>query len=348
MPSPSGAEAEAVGALRRAVAGRPLRSEVDGAGSLHLSYGDGPKRLLLLGHVDTVSGGPAVHDDGTWLHGRGSVDAKGPLCAAVAALIGTAEEGSLGPDWTVHLVAAVGEEAPGSPGARRLLDDSGPPDAMIVLEPSGWDAVTLGYKGHLRARLRCDRPSAHSAGPAASAADRVVRAAAALLSALDDEGADGPAESGAFGRLTGTVTSLRHAHDGAVETAEATLGLRLPPDRPPEAVRAWLAERLAGSEVRCAVDDAVPAVRGPADGPLARAFRVAIRGAGGRPRRVVKTGTSDWNVVARRWTVPALAYGPGDAAYDHTPDERIAWSDYDAGVRVLRTALARITDGGAA
>ncbi|MEX2501904.1 MAG: M20/M25/M40 family metallo-hydrolase [Trueperaceae bacterium] len=344
-PSPSGSEAAAVAALQRGLAERAVRTRVDAAGNLHVRAGTGPKRLLLLGHVDTVPGALPVRDDGDTLHGRGTVDAKGPLCAAAAALADLAESDAIGGDWTVHLVAAVGEEAPGSPGATRLLHDLDAPDAMIVLEPSGWDAVTLGYKGHLRARLTCERPSAHAAGPDPSAGDRLVRTVARLLDEIDRSE---PADEGAFARLTATVTDLRHQHDGVTARASATLGVRLPVHRPPDAAGAWLRERLEGSGVRMQVDDGVAAVRGPADGPLTRAFRVAIRTAGGRPRRIVKTGTSDWNVVARRWAVPALAYGPGDSALDHAPNERIAWSEVDAATYVLRTAIARITANGVA
>jgi LysW-gamma-L-lysine carboxypeptidase len=57
---------------------------------------------------------------------------------------------------------------------------------------------------------------------------------------------------------------------------------------------------------------------------------------------VVKTGTSDWNVVAERWSVPALAYGPGDAALDHTPNEHLDLASYDAAVSVLVSVLDRL------
>jgi LysW-gamma-L-lysine carboxypeptidase len=48
-------------------------------------------------------------------------------------------------------------------------------------------------------------------------------------------------------------------------------------------------------------------------------FLRAIRAAGGEPRFTVKLGTSDMSVVGPRWRCSILAYGPGDAALDHTP-----------------------------
>jgi LysW-gamma-L-lysine carboxypeptidase len=54
---------------------------------------------------------------------------------------------------------------------------------------------------------------------------------------------------------------------------------------------------------------------------------------------VSKTGTSDMNVVGPAWTCPICAYGPGDSAFDHTPQEGISLSEYLRSIQVLRSAL---------
>jgi len=78
--------------------------------------------------------------------------------------------------------------------------------------------------------------------------------------------------------------------------------------------------------------------------PLVRAFLRAIRGAGEKPRFVVKTGTSDMNVVAPVWGCPVLAYGPGDSSLDHTPDEHIDLTEYLRAIEVLKTALEHLIE----
>jgi len=65
----------------------------------------------------------------------------------------------------------------------------------------------------------------------------------------------------------------------------------------------------------------------------------AIRQAGGEPSFTLKSGTSDMNVVAPVWGTPILAYGPGDSALDHTPDEHILVSEYLRAVDVLEAVL---------
>jgi LysW-gamma-L-lysine carboxypeptidase len=337
-PSPSGAEAAVASLLAGALRHRVDAVELDAAGNLRVRHGHGPTRLLFLGHLDTVPGEIPVEERDGVLHGRGAVDAKGSLCAALAAVARASDAARDG--LTMEVVGAVGEEAPGSVGARHLLSSSAEPDLLIVCEPSGWERVTLGYKGHLRLRLSCERPSGHAAGPEASAADRVVEAVAgfrAACAALNDD-----AETRAFDALQATVLALHHEHDGLSERAEATLGVRLPPAWPAQRLLASLGSSWRPGGVDVHVVESVDAVRGPKDGPLPRAFRSAIRAVGGQPGSVVKTGTSDWNVVAERWNVPALAYGPGDAALDHTPNEHLDLTAYDAAISVLVSVVDRL------
>jgi LysW-gamma-L-lysine carboxypeptidase len=45
------------------------------------------------------------------------------------------------------------------------------------------------------------------------------------------------------------------------------------------------------------------------------------------------------NIVAPVWGCPALVYGPGDSAYDHTPDEQISLDEYARAVQVLSVGL---------
>ena len=59
-----------------------------------------------------------------------------------------------------------------------------------------------------------------------------------------------------------------------------------------------------------------------------------------------KTGTADLNVLAPAWGCPALAYGPGDAALDHRPDEHIVLDEFASGIAVLEETLAQCAAAG--
>jgi LysW-gamma-L-lysine carboxypeptidase len=48
------------------------------------------------------------------------------------------------------------------------------------------------------------------------------------------------------------------------------------------------------------------------------------------------------NIVAPVWQCPAVVYGPGDSALDHTPDEHLNLDDYQKAVEVLSAALLNL------
>jgi LysW-gamma-L-lysine carboxypeptidase len=82
--------------------------------------------------------------------------------------------------------------------------------------------------------------------------------------------------------------------------------------------------------------------RSPKQTPLVPPFLRAIRAAGGSPRFTLKLGTSDMTIVGPAWQCPMVTYGPGDAALDHTPEERVSLEDYGRAIRVLRDVLVAL------
>ena len=80
--------------------------DVDAAGNVVAGWGDGAETIALVGHIDTVPGHIEVRRDGDLLHGRGAVDAKGPLAAAIAAVSRQPRDGAR----RFVIVGAVEEE----------------------------------------------------------------------------------------------------------------------------------------------------------------------------------------------------------------------------------------------
>ena len=90
-----------------------------------------------------------------------------------------------------------------------------------------------------------------------------------------------------------------------------------------------------------------PTWRGDSKNALVRSFLAAIRAqevADAKPAFLVKTGTSDMNVVGPAWRCPILAYGPGDSRLDHTPNEHVKLDEYWRAVLVLERALLGFAD----
>jgi len=350
IPSPPRREAAAVRFLADWLAARGLAAGPDAAGNLVATRGDGPRELLLLGHIDTFPGTVPVRREGDRLFGRGTVDAKGPLCAlAAAAAAVTPPTG-----WRITVVGAVEEESWTSRGARALLAgwDRPPPAAVVVGEPSRWDRLTLGYRGSVELLARLRAAFAHAAGRDRLPAERAVDLWHAVERFCDERNAGrGPRE---YDRYSAALRALRTRDDGAHGIADLRVNLRIPLGERLAAARHALRRHLDavvpsrddGAELRVRFRGGQEAFQAPRRTPLAAAFLRAIRAEQGAPRFVVKTGTADLTIVGPAWPgVPMAVYGPGDAALDHTPDEHVSLHEYTRALRVL-TRVVRDLAGG--
>ena len=334
IPSVSRGEADAVEWLVARMRERGFRSSVDAAGNAVGEIGEGPVHVVLLGHIDTVPGEIPVRVEDGELIGRGAVDAKGPLAAFVAA----ATEPVAGVKVTV--VGAVEEESPTSKGARYRATLASP-DWCVIGEPSGWDGVTVGYKGRLVIGVSLSRAARHGASPGPTVAEEALAFWSRLSHAAMQRGA-GARTARIDCRLEGMHAA---AGNGLVERAELRIGYRLPSgvttDELEDEARALADTHDGDAEVAIERIASEEPARTARTTPVATAFARAIVAAGGRPSFKEKSGTSDMNVLLPAWGCPMVAYGPGDARYDHTPIERLALEDYGRSIAVLRDVLRR-------
>jgi len=334
IPSLSDDEHAAVAELCRQMDARGFRAEIDSAGNAVGVIGSGERQIVLLGHIDTVPGQIPVRIENGELWGRGSVDAKGPLCTFVAAAAAAAPDLSV----TVTVVGAVGEERLGSPGARAVAAWDAP-DYCVIGEPSGWNAVCLGYRGTLGVHYHLRQPSRHTAGPGESAGEQAIAFWNAMGAELDALNTAASASTG----FTTIAPSLREMHSGGnglEDEAIMSIGLRLPPGVDTDHLQGRLRELAAPAVIE--VDGVQPGFRSPKQTPLVPPFLRAIRAVGGSPRFTLKLGTSDMTVVGPVWNCPMVTYGPGDASLDHTPQERIDLDHYGRAIRVLRDVLVSL------
>jgi LysW-gamma-L-lysine carboxypeptidase len=333
-PSLSGQEAAAVQMMVEQMTAFGWEAFVDESGSAVGCVGtDGPL-VVLLGHIDTVPGEIPVRIVDGKLYGRGAVDAKGPLATFVWAARQAELAGTL--RCRLIIIGATEEEAASSRGAHAARDRYRP-DFCIIGEPSGWDRVTLGYKGRLLAHYRYHQPVAHSAGEQRAAPEVMV----AFWHAVEDYCQTVNAErERLFDQLIPSLRRVSSGSDGITEWVEATVGLRLPPGIDPAALAETL-RHLAGS-ADISFEGACPAFQSSRTTPLASAFVRAIRQHGGQPAFLHKTGTADMNVVGPVWQCPIVAYGPGDSRLDHTPDEHVALVEYERAIAVLTDVLAQL------
>ena len=344
IPSLSRHESAAVEWLVARMAERGFRASIDDAGNAVGEIGEGPRHVVLLGHIDTVPGAIPVRVDGDEIIGRGAVDAKGPLAAFVAAATTPV------PGLRVTVVGAVEEESPTSKGARhRAMLPA--PDWCVIGEPSGWDGVTVAYKGRLVVRVSLERAARHGAAPGPTCAEEALALWAAVHAHAETltPGRSAFEQSArGFEQLDCRLEGISSDGDGLVERAELRVGYRVPPGFATDALLAALsalgAAHPGDASVKIEKVASEEPVRSSRTSPLAQAFARAIAASGGRASFKVKSGTSDMNVLAPAWGCPMVAYGPGDSAYDHTPVERLSFAEYARGIDVLREVLRRAAE----
>src|SRR6266545_126197 len=326
--SPSGHEAGAVQRFIDSARSLGFTAHADAAGNGIARIGEGPPSIMFLGHIDTVEGRLPVRFEGDRLYGRGACDAKGALAASLMAA-----HRHDGPGEIV-VVGAVGEERD-SRGARHLLAHARP-DFLIVGEPSGWDGVTIGYKGNLSLLLRLDGERAHLSSPAATTVETGLAFVERLRAFCGAHAGTTP-----FHSLTMKTRSINTTQEGSREHVEIGLNLRLPPGVDLDDVQSFI-DRNRGA-VEYETVDASAAIEVDSRNDVVRALCAGIRKQGSRPTLLRKLGTSDLNLAAPAWGCPSAAYGPGDSHLDHTDLESVDIDELRQSIEVLRGAFSILT-----
>jgi LysW-gamma-L-lysine carboxypeptidase len=356
IPSNSGDEDECAERLAAFFEERDREVWLDEVGNVRAPADDS---VLLTSHVDTVPGEIPVRvesvsekhgnvsrssentaernentaeenqHDSKELWGRGSVDAKGPLAAMAVAAVETG----------VSFVGVVGEETD-SRGARHLVDDREAPDTLVNGEPSGWDGLTLGYRGFLAGEYSVSTDSTHTSRPEPNA----IETAMAWWSRVQDAFPTTDDES-VFEEVTAKPVAFSGgtAPDGLSVEASAEVQFRIPPDETAAEIRETVENAVESGEAGGSETESgdvewrepIPPVMESPRTEVARAFRAAIRRVGGDSRLLRKTGTSDVNLYAGAWDCPMATYGPGDSELDHAPNERLDLGEFDRAIAVL-------------
>ena len=337
-PSPSGQEQKVAHLCEQYLKQFPFEKVwIDAAGNaVATNYahkkGDKPG-LLLFGHMDTISS-PIPHRciDGK-IYGRGAVDAKAPLAALL-----TAGAESIGSTPLKIMVAGVTEEeAPTSKGIRHLLTYAKPKMA-INGEPSNTNGITIAYKGRLVVECRTHGTPSH----AGMASENPIEQTFEYYSRLRKQF---PLHKNNFDSVIMNLTQIaggsREALNVVPSALDFVIDVRVPPSiKNSEVTRTF--RELAPSSVSVQVHENLPGVETDPNHPLCRAMVASMRECALSPRYVKKSGSADMNITIHAG-IPTIAYGPGDSALDHTPNEVIDIADYEKSIAILKSAIANLS-----
>jgi len=323
-PSPSGQIDEITELLQSELQQRGFEVSRDEAGNVIGRVGNGPYHIYLVGHMDTVAGEIPVRIEENILHGRGSVDAKGSLAVFVEVAAGFRDSSAL----SLTVIGCPDEESD-SNGAKHLLTSLPAPDAVIIGEPSGWDAITLGYKGAITLDYQLSQPGHHLGADELTAAEEAFNFYQQLRDSYDNVGSG-------FSELSINLKEINTTSDGLNDYVKMHLNIRTPIDFDFQQFER-VVDKLRGT-AQINLGSYTPAVLTQKNNALVRAFMTGIRQSQGNLRFKRKTGTSDMNLL-QDWGCPIIAYGPGDSSLDHTPVEQLKLADYQRAIEILTAAL---------
>ena len=337
--------------------------------------GRGPA-VHLNGHFDVVPAGQGwTRDpfgghvvDGR-LYGRGACDMKAGLAAAVFAAEAIRRVG-VAHAAPIEISGTVDEESGGFAGVAWLAENRWlsreRTRAVIIPEPFGVDRVCVGHRGVYWFEVVAEGRTAHGSMPylGVSAIDGMSH----LLDLVRDE--LGPALAGRVTTMPVVPEGSRHATintngiDGGqpvdaapspcvADRCRAVFDRRFLMEEGLDRTRAEIAALVAKAQsrmpdVRFSIEDrmVVEPTRTPEDAPVIGALAAAIARIVGRPASMVASpGTYDQKHVARIAGVPqCVAYGPGELALAHQPDEYCAVTDIVMATKVLALAVMSLAE----
>jgi acetylornithine deacetylase len=311
-------------------------------------------RLCLAGHLDVVGPGSVPWRHGPWsgavadgaVHGRGALDMKGGVVAALHAMAAVAAAaGAAGPPCEVVLLGVSSEED-GGVGAFAALERDDRFDACLIPEPTDFDVI-CAHGGALTVRGVVSGVAAHAAFRLAgtSAIDRYlpIHAALAEVERTLNERVEHP-----------LMADLELPYPVLVGQVNGGTWSSLVPDHLEFVARIGVPVGMAKADVRKLVEEAVAAAERPGppvelqwfggqygsastdpDHPFARLVTEAVEAelpVDRRPAR--RTGVSygaDMRLFTERG-IPCVMAGPADMRLAHAVDEHVRIDD------VLRTA----------
>lgn len=339
----------------------------------HAGTANGPA-IHLNGHFDVVPtgagwtrnpfGGEVV--DGL-LYGRGSCDMKAGIAAAVFAVEAIRRAG-VAHAAPLEISGTVDEESGGFAGVGWLAENGllsrTRTKAVIIPEPFGVDRICIGHRGVYWFEVIAEGRIAHGSMPYLGV--NAIEGMSHFLDLVRDE--LGPSLFDRVTTMPVVPDGSRHATiningidggqpiDGVpspcvADRCRVVFDRRFLMEEGLERTRAEIAALLDKARTRMpsvtfSIEDRLifEPTRTPDDAPVIGALSDAIAQVTGRQAQLVASpGTYDQKHVARIAGVPhCVAYGPGELALAHQPDEYCSVADLIAATKVLALAVARL------
>lgn len=307
---------------------------------------ESPTGLLIVGHLDTVPAG----DESAWTHppfageqaegrlyGRGAIDTKGGMTAALYALALLKRHPEALPNGRAQLICVPDEEsgATGTLGIKWLHEHDLLEGKGAIYAYSG-DQITLGHRGLLRYTLVCHGQSIHSGSSEwqeRTAGANAVTGMARLLLELENLRFD-YSTAPHFSEFRTVITPGTLINGGISiniipDQCEAAVDIRLTPEMTRLQIEALLDDCTARVEqergvrfTRMLLNDA-SATLTPDDATIVQVLESVVRDVKHKePQRVVAGPSNEGYLLNDRGIPTICGFGP-DGENFHANDEYV-------------------------
>lgn len=317
---------------------------IDSMGNIVGRIGRGEKAILFDGHVDTV----AVNDEEKWeyppfsgkivdgrLHGRGSVDMKSAVAAAIYAGVIAKKQG-FAAGKTVYVSCTVMEEDCDGENLKHLFKELNlKPDYVVICEPSR-NKISLGHKGKAQIAIKTQGISAHGAAPEKGV--NAIYEMAEIIQRVEKTNKGLAPKDGLRGTLVMSRISSTSASLNAVPSeCEVYLDRRTIPGETEEAIKQEVEQLIKGKNAAWEVgvlhrkswtglevryEPFHPAWKIDRNHDLTQACLAAYRETfGDNPADHVFWDFSTNGVTPVSLGIPTIGFGPGDSKMAHMRNE---------------------------
>jgi acetylornithine deacetylase/succinyl-diaminopimelate desuccinylase family protein len=303
--------------------------------------------IMLVCHLDTVPAGEGWHyppfeatvvEDR--VYGRGSVDNKGPLAAALMALA-TLKETNIKFKGSVQLAAVADEEMGSKLGMEYLLNEAGlKPDFVLVAEPMNM-AIEIAEKGSLGVKLLSKGKQAHASMPELGI-NAIQKLAKVLVKLEKYQLRHRPHTllghpTINVGRIEGGI-----AVNVVPPACEAILDIRYLPSQTPREIIEELKEIVfeeRKNDPQIDVDVQIihdyPPTELSQENKFVAALKDAVRRVTGKDPRIIGIGGGTVAKQCKAKGIDAAVFGPGNEALCHVADEYISTKELLDGARIF-------------
>ncbi len=306
---------------------RGINTYIDEAGNIVSKIGTGKKKILLLGHIDTVPGNIPFKKESEKIFARGAVDAKGTYAAFIEACYEFVDS----KDLEILLVGGVEEEIYTAKGGE-FVRENYTADSVIIGEPSNTTKITLGYRGIFRIEIFTTAFASHSASKDyISTSDQLIEIYNSLRHRMRSLGVEDV-----------SLREMSSWYEDHCEKSKILINFRYSDKVSIEKLEDALTEfKNTNPKATFNILCAAPAALFSKTTDLAKSFYQVIKLAGKEPVFVSKTGASFMNRLKKSWDCDMIAYGPGDSSLDHTDHEFLSLEDFYNSSKIITMALKK-------